>query len=57
MGYWESLDEERSEQQRRLPWHKRDCILACGFFLAVVLFFLEFRYVLKAAAGQLLSSF
>ena len=24
MGYWESLDRERIEQQRKLPWYERD---------------------------------
>jgi len=55
MGYWESLDEERITQQGRLPWYKRDYILACGFFLAVALFFFQFTYVLKAAVRQMLS--
>ena len=55
MGYWESLDEERIAQQGRLPWYKRDYILACGFFLAVALFFFQFTYVLKAAVRQMLS--
>jgi hypothetical protein len=55
MGYWESLDEERIEQQSRLPWYERDYVLACGFLVAVVLFFFEVRYVLKAAVRQMLS--
>ena len=55
MGYWESLDEERIAQQRRLPWYKRDHVLAIGFFLAVALFYFQFTYILKAAARQLLS--
>ena len=55
MGYWESLDDERIAQQRRLPWYKRDHVLAIGFFLAVALFYFQFTYVLKAAARQVLS--
>ena len=57
MGYWESLDRERSEQQARLAWHRRDLILACAFVLATVLFFCLFRSDLKAALGQLHSYF
>lgn len=57
MGYWESLDDERIEQQARLPWHRRDFVLACGFVFAIVLFFFQFRYVLKAALRQMLSYF
>jgi len=57
MGYWESLDQERIEQQACLPWYKRDLVLACGFALAVVLCFFESRYVLKAALRQVLSYF
>jgi len=57
MGYWESLDQERSEQQRRLPWYKRDCVLLCGFLVAVALFFFQFTYILKGAVRQMLSYF
>jgi hypothetical protein len=55
MGYWESLDEEHIEQQRRLPWHKRDYVLAVGFLLAVALFYFQFTYVLKAVVRHMLS--
>ena len=55
VGCWESLDQERSEQQGRLPWYNRSWVVAVGFFSATAIFYFQFVYVLKAAARHLLS--
>jgi hypothetical protein len=57
MGYWESLDEEFREQQLRLPWYRREWSVCIAFYLALVLFTLQFIYVLKSIGRWLLSLF
>ncbi|HET6492110.1 MAG TPA: hypothetical protein VFG44_03970 [Burkholderiales bacterium] len=57
MGYWESLDEERIEQQRRLPWYKRDWFVANACLVGIAFFTFQFVVLFKLVERKFLSLF